>query len=115
VYRPKDITSALVIFGQGTAVEPRTLSEISQIPLPIVRLQVSQQTKISACVTGYRPAELPTFRRGAEPETCTAISQQVFPIVLDTDSPRFRATMEAMLRASERLKPRDSAATCIER
>ena len=37
-------------------------------------------------------------------ETCTAISRQVFPIALDTDSSRFRAAMEAMRRASERLE-----------
>jgi len=33
-------------------------------------------------------------------ETCTAISRQVFPILLDTESPRFRAAMEAMRGAS---------------
>ncbi len=37
-------------------------------------------------------------------ETCTAISRQVFPILLDADSPRFRAGMEAMRRASVRLE-----------
>jgi magnesium-protoporphyrin IX monomethyl ester (oxidative) cyclase len=37
-------------------------------------------------------------------ETCTAISRQAFPIVLDTDSPRFRGAMEAMRRASVRLE-----------
>ncbi|WP_404368036.1 magnesium-protoporphyrin IX monomethyl ester (oxidative) cyclase [Sphingomonas sp. MMS24-J45] len=37
-------------------------------------------------------------------ETCTAISRQVFPILLDTDSPRFRAGMEALRRASVRLE-----------
>lgn len=37
-------------------------------------------------------------------ETCTTISRQTFPIVLDSDSPRFRAAMEAMRRASVRLE-----------
>ncbi len=37
-------------------------------------------------------------------DTCTAISRQAFPLVLDTDSPRFRAAMEAMRRASVRLE-----------
>lgn len=37
-------------------------------------------------------------------ETCTRISQQVFPILLDSDSPRFRAAMEAMRRASVKLE-----------
>ncbi len=37
-------------------------------------------------------------------ETCTAISRQIFPIVLDTDNPRFRRAMEAMRRASVRLE-----------
>jgi magnesium-protoporphyrin IX monomethyl ester (oxidative) cyclase len=37
-------------------------------------------------------------------ETCTAISRQAFPLVLDTDSPHFRAAMEAMRRASVRLE-----------
>ncbi|MFO1241552.1 MAG: magnesium-protoporphyrin IX monomethyl ester (oxidative) cyclase [Sphingomonadaceae bacterium] len=37
-------------------------------------------------------------------ETCTAISRQVFPILLDTGSPRFRRAMEAMRRASVRLE-----------
>ena len=36
-------------------------------------------------------------------ETCSAISRQAFPIMLDTDSPRFRNAMEAMRRASVRL------------
>lgn len=36
-------------------------------------------------------------------DICTQISHQVFPIKLDTESPRFRAAMEAMRRASVRL------------
>lgn len=35
--------------------------------------------------------------------TTSEISRQAFPFVLDLDSPRFRAAMEAMLRASKRL------------
>ncbi len=34
---------------------------------------------------------------------CNEITRQVFPIVLDTDNPKFRALMYAMLRHSERL------------
>lgn len=37
-------------------------------------------------------------------ETCTAISRQIFPILLNTDSPRFRRAMEAMRRASVQLE-----------
>lgn len=36
-------------------------------------------------------------------DTTSAISRQIFPFVLDLDHPRFRAGMEAMLRASVRL------------
>ncbi len=35
--------------------------------------------------------------------TTSEISRQIFPFVLDIDNPRFRAAMEAMLRASVRL------------
>lgn len=35
--------------------------------------------------------------------TTSEISRQIFPLVLDIDSPRFRAAMEAMLRASIKL------------
>ena len=35
--------------------------------------------------------------------TCSAITRQVFPIVLDSDAPKFRAAMDAILAANRRL------------
>jgi len=34
---------------------------------------------------------------------CSAITRQVFPVVLDTDSPRFRAGLERMRRIAARI------------